>query len=195
MGKLPGLIQKALKLSGGHPDGIIRPPVAPAPAAYGAALQIAALGLRQRCQRLDGLVKLRGLQIDVPGVDDLLVFQNTSAAVPTLVIIAVGVSVEISLLLCPAGLSAGWSLVLESTEAAVLLLAPQAVRLRSMVSARKQTNNLLFIALPPFQRSCRSSTYIDEIPAKKFRRSQHFTDLYFSAACCKMRPIGNMFDL
>ena len=83
MGKLPGLIQKALKLSGGHPDGIIRPPVAPAPAAYGAALQVAALGLRQRCQRLDGLVKLRGLQIDVPGVDDLLVFQNTSAAVPT----------------------------------------------------------------------------------------------------------------
>ena len=45
MGKLPGLIQKALKLSGGHPDGIIRPPVAPAPAAYGAAFQIAALDL------------------------------------------------------------------------------------------------------------------------------------------------------
>ena len=103
MGKLPGLIQKALKLSGGHPDGIIRPSVAPAPAAYGAALQIAALDLRQCCQRLDGLVKLRGLQIDVPGVDDLLVFQNTSAAVPTLVIIAVGVSVEISLLLCHGG--------------------------------------------------------------------------------------------
>jgi len=67
MGKLPGLIQKALKLSGGHPDGIIRPPVAPAPAAYGAALQIAALDLRQRCQRLNGLVKRRGFQIDVSG--------------------------------------------------------------------------------------------------------------------------------
>ena len=100
MGKLPGLIQKALKLSGGHPDGIIRPPVAPAPAAYGAALQIAALDLRQRCQRLNGLVKRRGLQIDVSGVDDLLVFQNTSSAVPALVIITVGVSVEIPFLLC-----------------------------------------------------------------------------------------------
>ena len=100
MGKLPGLIQKALKLSGGHPDGIIRPPVAPAPAAYGAALQVAALGLRQRCHRLNGLVKRRGLQIDVSGVDDLLVFQNTSSAVPALVIITVGVSVEIPFLLC-----------------------------------------------------------------------------------------------
>ena len=99
MGKLPGLIQKALKLGRRHPNGIIRPPIAPAPAAHGAALQIAALGLRQCCQRLNGLVKLRGFQIDVSRVDDLLVFQNSSAAVPAL-IITVGVSVKIPFHLC-----------------------------------------------------------------------------------------------
>ena len=77
MGQFPGLMQEVLELGGGHPDGVVRPAVAPAAAAHGAAFQIAAQGVRQSGQRGSRRVKVRGFQIQRPGIDDFLILKNT----------------------------------------------------------------------------------------------------------------------
>ena len=95
MRQSPGLIQKALKLSRWHPHRIVCPAVAPAAAANGTAFQIAPQRLRQLRQRFGGRIKLRGLQIQRAGVDDLLILQDCAAAVGAGIIAVGGVKIPL----------------------------------------------------------------------------------------------------